>query len=183
MPIETEIKLPARDGIREQIATLGYVEHQARHQQMDALYDLADGSLRAARKAVRLRQTSNETVLTYKGPPLSAEHKSREEIEVRVGDASAMHAILDALGYTATLRLEKHRTTFRHPLKSGLITYDETPMGDFLELEGEAAWINTTAADLGYSGADYIHTSYARLWSDFVSASGTNVPTPPRNPR
>jgi adenylate cyclase, class 2 len=40
---------------------------------------------------------------------------------------------------------------------------DETPVGNFLELEGTPRWIGRTAKLLGFSQADYITGSYGYL--------------------
>jgi adenylate cyclase class IV len=75
-----------------------------------------------------------------------------------------LEAILFSLGFVRGFRYEKYRTTFRSGFEPGLITFDETPAGEFLELEGPADWIDATAVELGYSAADYITDSYAKLW-------------------
>jgi adenylate cyclase class 2 len=49
----------------------------------------------------------------------------------------------------------------------GTVTLDETPIGDFLELEGPSDWIDRTARDLGFSTSDYITSSYITLYMEF----------------
>jgi adenylate cyclase class 2 len=46
-------------------------------------------------------------------------------------------------------------------------TLDETPIGIFLELEGNPGWIDRTAATLGFSERDYIVESYGRLYLEW----------------
>jgi len=45
-----------------------------------------------------------------------------------------------------------------------VLMVDETPIGCFLELEGPPEWIDRVAEALGYSDADYLNLSYARLY-------------------
>jgi adenylate cyclase, class 2 len=47
---------------------------------------------------------------------------------------------------------------------AAVVTLDETPIGDFLELEGPGEWIDDTAKRLGFSRQDYVLDSYARLY-------------------
>jgi adenylate cyclase class 2 len=44
---------------------------------------------------------------------------------------------------------------------------DETPIGNFAELEGEAAWIDKVAARLGVSHSEYMTLSYGRLFEQW----------------
>jgi len=41
---------------------------------------------------------------------------------------------------------------------------DETPIGDFAELEGTPAWIDRVAAGLGVKPSEYMTLSYGRLF-------------------
>ena len=49
---------------------------------------------------------------------------------------------------------------------------DETPIGDFLELEGPPRWIARAARALGRSPADYITASYGSLYLQHCQAKG-----------
>ena len=43
---------------------------------------------------------------------------------------------------------------------------DETPIGTFLEIEGDAAGITAAAEALGFAPADYLTGSYAALFAE-----------------
>ena len=105
-------------------------------------------------------------MVTYKGPPQGGNHKSREEIETAVSDGAAFAQILAALGYQPSFAYEKFRTTYKVLGEEGIATVDETPIGDFLELEGPGYWIDQTALRLGFEPADYITSSYATLYEE-----------------
>src|SRR5262249_15641492 len=94
-------------------------------------------------------------------------HKSREEIEFDASDGGAFAAVLKRLGYVPRFRYEKYRTKFAAPNEPGFITIDETPIGVFLELEGPAAWIDSTADRLGFSHEEYLPSSYSSLYKDY----------------
>jgi adenylate cyclase class 2 len=110
--------------------------------------------------------------LTYKGPPEGGKHKSREELELDLSDADAIAAILDRLAYHPVFRYEKFRTEFGQHESSGVATVDETPIGVYLELEGDPSWIDGTARKLGFAETDYITASYARLYLDWCKVQG-----------
>ena len=53
----------------------------------------------------------------------------------------------------------------RRAPERGALVYDETPIGNYLELEGPKPWIDEVAGRLGYERPDYIILSYAALYS------------------
>ena len=50
---------------------------------------------------------------------------------------------------------------------------DETPIGDFAELEGSADWIDRTAERLGIDAGQYITLSYGRLFEQWRQEHGS----------
>jgi adenylate cyclase class 2 len=168
---ETEIKLPARDRTQlGRLAQLGFKVLRARHFESNYLFDFPDLRLRRCRCLLRLRFADGEDRLTFKGPPLgSCRYKSRREIEVRVEDGVLLIEVLKSLGLKQTFIYEKYRTIYAEGGKAdfhGLrqVTFDETPIGNYLELEGPEGWIDEIATRLGYSRRDYIASSYLALY-------------------
>jgi adenylate cyclase class 2 len=179
VPTETEVKLRLRvdpTAGRARLEALGYRVVTPRQHEADQLFDREGAPLRQADQILRLRRRGDRATLTYKGPAQRAPHKSRTEIEVEVSDGAACEQILTALGYRPTFRYEKYRTTFAAAGEPGHILLDETPAGNFLELEGPGDWIDATAARLGYSAADYITQSYASLWRTHCAENPQAVP-------
>jgi adenylate cyclase class 2 len=82
-----------------------------------------------------------------------------------------IEAILAALGYEQAFRAEKYREEFAMP---GGITaaLDETPIGVFVELEGDEDAIVAVAAALGRRPADFILASYPALYQRWCHARG-----------
>jgi adenylate cyclase class 2 len=163
--VETEIKIRIADlgSTINRLHTLGFRETVARLFEANTLYDRPDGELRRSGMLLRLRQIGGKTLLTWKGPAEGGPHKSRPEIETGVQSSGAFAKILEHLGYAGTFRYEKYRTEFTQG-SDGVVTLDETPIGNFLELEGSPEWIDRTAAELGFSPSDYILESYGRLY-------------------
>jgi len=154
---------------------------RARRLQRDVLFDSTDGHLRRQGCALRIRTDESSTVLTFKGPVQPGPFKAREEHETIVGDGDALVRILHGMGLEPWFRYEKYREEFGIP---GLvIAIDETPIGTFVELEGDAEGIATLASALGRTEADYVRGSYRSLFVETRAAAGLTGPDmlfPPR---
>ena len=173
--VETEIKLRVdhADAILARIHDAGFTIHKPRVFEANNVYDMPMGSIRAAGQLLRLREAGDVSTLTWKGPAeRTGLHKTRAEVETRIGDPKAFDIILRQLGYVRTFRYEKFRTEYTRPAEAGILTVDETPIGTFLELEGDGAWIDTIAARLGFNTSDYITSSYATLYVEHCYAHG-----------
>ena len=173
-PIETEIKLAVADpaSATALLAQNGFVVSKPRVFESNVVFDSVSRDLRSSGCVLRVRSAGTQNVLTFKGRAERARHKSREEIEIEVSDAGSASAILARLGYRPTFRYEKYRTEFAYPREQGVVTLDETPVGCFLELEGEAGWIDTTAKQLGFSETDYMTASYGSLYARHCAELG-----------
>jgi adenylate cyclase class 2 len=173
--VETEVKIGLRDSgaTRLRLSQAGFATSVPRRFEANTIYDTASETLKNAQMLLRLRQVGTESIVTWKGPYLPGPHKSRPELETNVGSLETFAQILNALGYHASFRYEKYRTEFKHPQSfEGTVTLDETPIGDFLELEGPADWIDQTAAVLGFSPSAYVLQSYGRLYREDCAAKG-----------
>ena len=163
---EVEIKLPVADleavrgGLRESGARLV----TPRHFESNDLYDDNEGSIARRGCALRLRRTPQGATVTFKGPAqFSAGVKSREERETEVADPDELDRILSGLGYRSRFRYEKHREEWS--LEWCLVALDETPIGSFVEVEGEPTAIRALILRLGLDPVDAIPYSYAKLYA------------------
>jgi len=164
-PRETEVKLRVAsvDAARETLRRLGARLVRERHFEDNVLFDDARGTLRASGTVLRLRQTRHGAVLTFKGPrEIEGGVKSREERETAVDSPEQVRAILRNLGYRPLFRYQKFRETWTH--RGQEIEVDETPIGAFLEVEGDLEGIHAVAAELGFSPSDYVTESYVGLF-------------------
>jgi adenylate cyclase class 2 len=169
---ETEVKLRwqgTAEAAQALIEQHGYQLSEPRVFEANQLFDLPSRTLQQSDQILRLRRTSSQengarAIVTYKGPASREIYKSREEIEFEVSDPEAFTLVLERLGYLRGFRYEKYRATFAAPEEPGLITLDETPIGVFLELEGPAEWIDSTAGSLGFPIAGFLTVSYPGLY-------------------
>jgi adenylate cyclase, class 2 len=170
--LETEIKLPVRDRkqVAKQLAQLGFKVIKPRHFENNSLFDFPDLRLSKSRRLLRLRFAAGESLLTFKGPPLRARrYARRREVETRVGDGALLREVLKSLRLKEVFAYEKFRTVYVAATQASLpaapqVAFDETPIGNYLELEGPAKWIDRVASRLGYSPRDYITATYRALY-------------------
>jgi adenylate cyclase class 2 len=164
---EIEIKFRVTDirALARKLRDAGFRLVTKRTHEMNTLYDLPGAVLRNRKELLRLRQYGSGWTLTHKAKKKIARHSSREELETRVADGKKMDAILRALEYAPSFRYEKFRTEWTDG--KGQVVVDETPVGNFCEIEGAPRWIDATAKKLGISYADYITKNYATLFLDW----------------
>ncbi|MDD5543395.1 MAG: class IV adenylate cyclase [Acidobacteriia bacterium] len=165
---ETEIKLKVPDvsSLVSKLTGMSFAVSGDRNFEDNWVFDYPDFRLGNGLMLLRLRQVGGRTILTFKGPSEGdRQYKIREEIECTVSDASSIRAILLALGLREVFRYQKWRTEYRFSGQpEGHVLLDETPIGDYVELEGPPDWIDLTAQSLGYSARDYILKSYWALY-------------------
>jgi adenylate cyclase class 2 len=168
MPVETEIKFRVDNlaGLNRLLEQAGFHLRTPRSFESNVLYDTPDRSMRARTEIVRIRSYAGRWVLTHKrlpdrGPGEDT-HKHRIETETEVSDGDALASIFHSLGLTPAFRYEKWRSEWDDG--QGHCVVDETPIGNFAELEGDAGWIDRTAEKLGIRASDYITLSYGRLF-------------------
>ena len=84
-----------------------------------------------------------------------------------------MDAILRALGFSPTFRYEKFRAEWTDG--TGHVVLDQTPIGDYGEIEGPPRWIDRIARSLGIAPADYITRTYADLFFAWKRGTGSEA--------
>jgi adenylate cyclase class 2 len=165
--IETEVKIAVKqpDAMRDLLRARGFHESVSRRLEVNTLYDTPEARLRQNSMLLRVREVGGDCIITWKGPGSPGAHKSRPEIETSAGSAEKLGRILVEIGFQPTFRYEKFRTEYKISADApGVVTLDETPIGNFLELEGPGDWIDATATALGFTSGDYILESYGRLY-------------------
>jgi adenylate cyclase class 2 len=168
MSIETEIKFRV-ENVDELVARLhaaGFHNQTPRAFESNILYDTPERSMRARTEILRIRNYAGKWTVTHKrlpdvGPGEDA-HKHRVETETEVADGAALAEVFQSIGLVAAFRYEKWRSEWTDG--EGHCVIDETPIGDFAELEGSPEWIDRTAARLGVDRSAYMTLSYGRLF-------------------
>ncbi|ADB60553.1 adenylyl cyclase CyaB [Haloterrigena turkmenica DSM 5511] len=140
---EVEVKVPADlEAVRDRLEDLGATRKRT-VVQADTYYDAPHRSFPETDEALRIRRESSdgagaESRITYKGPLLDDESKSREEFETGVGDGETMDAVLTSLGFEAAATVRKERE--RYGLEGYTVTLDAVDdVGEYVEVETEVA--------------------------------------------
>jgi adenylate cyclase class 2 len=170
---ETEIKFRIADLkiLTRALKEAGFRRITPSTHEMNALYDLPGQKLRKRGDMLRLRHYGDQWILTHKAKEKSGRHKVRVERETRVQDGVQMDAILRALGFAPTFRYEKYRAQWSDG--TGHVVVDETPIGNFGEIEGPPRWIDRTARALGIGRRDYITQTYAPMFFAWKRRTGS----------
>jgi adenylate cyclase class 2 len=170
--LEREIKLRfgSAEEARAAVIAAGCTPRLGRRLQGDALLDTDDEQLRRRRCVLRVRVENGKSRVTFKGPVQPSVMKLREEEETLVGDGEVLLKIFEELGLHIWFRYEKYREEFSH--EDVIVAIDETPVGVFVEIEGGEQGIESMAAALGRSRADYILDSYRSLFLQHRDAFG-----------
>jgi adenylate cyclase class 2 len=163
LEIEVKIRSASLPRLRDALLALGAEASSPRALERNLVFDTAGGDLKGRGVLLRLRRAGGRTVLTLKKPAAGdSAYKVRQETEVDVSDFAAGEKILRGAGFLPVFAYEKYREALR--LGGVHVLLDETPIGDFLEIEGAPAAIDEVAARLGFSKGDYITDSYHRLF-------------------
>lgn len=176
---ETEIKFKIADlnALTARLGELGFRQITPRTHEMNTLFDLPGHPLKDRGDVLRLRKYGDLWVLTHKGKSSrSGRHKVRVETETRVEDGEKMEGILRALQFEPTFRYEKFRAEWKG--EQGNVVVDETPIGNFAEIEGPGEWIDKVAVELGVRDADYITETYGALflaWKERTRSQATEM--------
>ena len=198
---EIELKFPVENLARLQalLPGLGFRLDTPRTFEQNVLYDTPGRALRETRQILRVRRYGDLWTVTHKrqtanGSEDPGRYKVRLETETRVDDGPAIGAIFERLGYKPVFRYEKFRTewsqvapTIDGPLFSdealsaevsniaprSHLVIDETPIGDYAELEGPPVWIDDTVARLGIDPATCLTDSYGRLFLVWKQRTGS----------
>lgn len=172
---EIEVKIAAESAATVQalLAAHGFTVRNPRVFEQNIVLDDTENSVKGRNLLLRVRAAGDRVTVTFKGKeaPIGI-HKRRVEREFQASDLDECLAVFAGLGFTPALRYDKYRTEFARGEEAGIVTLDETPIGTYMELEGPADWIDTTARQLGFSAADYVNLSYARLFERWCTETG-----------
>ena len=138
--IEVEVKARSPPGIEAKIIDIGG-EPIGVENHLDLYFNSPFSDFAQTDEALRIRIKEEGTHLTYKGPKLDSETKSRRELTVRVDDANALELILESVGFFRAAVVKKKRT--KYALGEAVLAVDDVEgLGTFIEVElsGDEDW-------------------------------------------
>ena len=163
--VERELKFRTEglEVVRERLVELEAERLGPAHFEDNLILDKG-GELEQHGCLLRLRADGRGVRMTYKGPRKSDGHaKVRIEHETSVGDLPKARALFESLGYRVVRRYQKVREEWR--LGGVEVALDHTPMGDFVEIEGDRAEVLAKRFGLDLAKAE--QRSYLRLYDDY----------------
>lgn len=179
---EIEVKLRYKSVTQLEQAGLHLTVEKPRHFEDNWLLDTADHQLSSRAAILRVREVEGQGTLTYKEKAapdaLTTQFKARLEIETPFAHPEQMVALLERLGYQKWFRYQKYRTVYRALVPSGNslhVMFDETPLGNFAELEGAEEILAEAVQLLGVKPEKYILESYLALQAAFCHARGRDL--------
>lgn len=173
--VEIKFKVSDIDDLAARLRRLGLEHITPRTHEMNTLFDLPGQPLAKRGDLLRLRKYGEIWVLTHKSksPENGGAHKTRVEIETRVENGEKTEAILRALGFEPCFRYEKFRAEWKGG--KGYVVIDETPIGNFAEIEGQPQWIDDVARDLEVDRKQYITETYPGLFAAWKGRSASDA--------
>jgi adenylate cyclase class 2 len=168
--LEVKFNLSGRQKMEERLAGKAVLRAPRVHE-VNLRLDTPDHALLYTGRLLRLRQDTRSR-LTYKGPGSEqGGARLRQELEFTVSDFDTALHLFEALGYTIVLMYEKYRTTYK--MGEVEVVVDETPIGDFLEIEGpDGKSIMQAANELGLDWERRTLDSYTMLFEHARASLG-----------
>ena len=172
LEIELKVRIPSLDPIREQL-TKKHAQSCGRVHEHDIYYNAPHRDFGITDEAVRVRYTDDHAVVTYKGPKIKKYGlKAREELNFAVECGRTFETMLDRLGFTRTLEVNKWRETYKLgtasvslDLVDGLGTFAEIEVMTESESDNPTALIEKIAKEIGVVG-EPILASYLEMLLD-----------------
>lgn len=137
--LEVEVKAHAPDfkAVKDKLSQIGARKLKSEHQE-DIYFNAPDRDFAQTDEALRIRKIPQkegyETILTYKGAKLDDTSKTRQEIEVHVGEVENTTSILKNLGFKPVKTLKKDRVIYL--FGEFIISLDTVyDLGNFVEIE------------------------------------------------
>jgi adenylate cyclase, class 2 len=171
--MEIEVKVPVDDAGRygRKAEELGYERIKPRHFEANTLYDYPNRPLSLSGCLLRVRETPDGALLTFKGKLVAHDrYKMRPEHETVCDNGGSLRTILENIGLRPFFRYEKYREEYRAP--DAVLCLDEMPFGHFLELEGTPDGIERLAGVLKLDPDTFIRRSYADLYGEHCRKLG-----------
>jgi adenylate cyclase class 2 len=129
--MEVEVKFKLEEDIKKRIEEMAKFVCEVRER--DLYFNHPCRDFVKTDEALRVRK-SEKVFLTYKGPKIDRETKTREEIEVEIGDFDKAVRILEKLGFKPVAEVFKVRRIYK--IGDATICIDNVKgLGEFVEIE------------------------------------------------
>ncbi|MGW1740585.1 class IV adenylate cyclase [Nocardia sp. NPDC001965] len=177
--VERKRELADSETLSRRLTELGYCEISSLTE-VDTYYSRPDVDYMETVECLRVRQRDGSAEITYKPPSSTATHSdhgviAKQETNVQLagpGEVGAANALLTAVGMIELVRVEKARTTYRHPDHHDTVVSIDlvAGVGAFVETEvlatdsdGAAAHLEDIEREIGISANPIVRLPYRDL--------------------
>ncbi len=135
--VEVKAKIDNFNKIKEKLHTLGARKYKTEFQK-DLYFNSPIVDFKQTDEALRIRKTESngltQTVITYKGPKINTQSKTRKEIEMIVENDNKANQILENIGFKQVRTVCKNREYFKY--KDFEISLDDVEgLSPYMEIE------------------------------------------------
>lgn len=177
--LEVKARVEDPDGLREALTRAG-AELEFRGDMIDRRFD-RDRVLARRDEVLRLRVfrpadgTPAYGVLGWKGPHSKrGRYRHRAEAEARVADPEAVVTILERLGFSVSLRIDRHVEVYR--LGRAVLRLEWYPAMDvLLEVEGEPRAIERAIVATGLGRGGFLAESLPYFVAQYEARTGRSA--------
>lgn len=169
---EIEVKLPVKDfkEVKELLKRLKAKKKCRETLEKNILFDHKSLKLKERDWVLRLRQFGKKNILTLKTQSRGRKgFKVREEINLFIEDFEKIKEVFKKIGFFETFYYEKYREEYE--FKGLNISLDRTPVGNYVEIEGDYKKIEDFLKKIGAKIEETLSLSYYQLFRIFDKKS------------
>ncbi|WP_290899048.1 class IV adenylate cyclase [Ferroglobus sp.] len=167
MEVEAKFPLKEPDKLKKLLAEKG--SFLKRKLEEDIYFNSPLRDFKESDEALRVRKDEEGVTITYKGPKLDSETKTREEIKIKVDDFEKAVELLKKLGFKPVREVKKIRELYE--VEGVLVCVDHVfNLGDFVEFEIDSEDVGKAkekifrlAEELGFKREDSLRESYLEM--------------------
>lgn len=131
--VEVKARIDNFTDIEHKLEKLGAVKDKSEFQE-DIYFQSPIVDYGKTDEALRIRSTNNNTFITYKGPKLNRDAKTRKEVEMIIESAEKARDIFTEIGFTPARVVKKNRQYYK--LENFEISLDDVEgLPPYMEIE------------------------------------------------
>lgn len=137
--IEVEVKAKITDfnAVKKMLKKINAEKDHIEHQE-DSYFNSPIKNFAETDEALRIREVSvnniSKTFITYKGPKIDSQSKTREEVELEVENPKKIAKVFEHLGFKKVAKVIKNRTIYN--IDQYIISLDEVEgLEPYMEIE------------------------------------------------
>lgn len=111
--VEVKAKINSFSEMEEKLENLGAVKSKSEFQE-DIYFASPIVDFAKTDEALRIRTTNNDIFITYKGPKLNKDAKTRKEVEMSIESAAKAKDIFEEIGFREVRTVRKNRQYYRY---------------------------------------------------------------------